>query len=203
MFTARIHGQGTVLGTGVTAGELKTDLRLALLESRGDGPQITKQTFSYLIIIMISATITILMDPLMLKMRGDPGQGICHVHSAGQCWSWSLNCGHLASPSPWSPLGHSWGQCPDRSLGEGSGTKRVVGKLGQRSKWPHLCSFHRRTRAGACRFHCLSRHSSRTAAGRCFSYLQVRAGTLEPSAVRATKRTEECLRQNPLGKGRE
>lgn len=64
----------------------RTDLGLALLKSRrGDGPQITKQTFSYLIIIMISAVITILMDPLVLKMRGDPGQGICHVHSAGQC----------------------------------------------------------------------------------------------------------------------
>lgn len=106
-----------------------------------------------------------------------------------------------ASPVTVVPTGpQRGGQCPDRSLGEGSGTKSMVGgSWGREASGLISAAFTEEQERGACRFHCLSRHSlTHGSGGRCFSYLQVRAGTLEPSAIRATKRTEECLRQNPL-----
>lgn len=133
-------------------------------------------------------------------MRGDPRQGICRVHSARQCWSWNLNSGHLPPLSLWSPLGHSGGTSALIGVWEKDpGLRDGGGKLGQRSKWPLLCSFHRRTRAGSLQ----TSLSSQTLphARQPWKMLQLPSGEgqdTEHSTVRTMKRTEECLLQNPL-----
>lgn len=88
-----------------------------------------------------------------------PRQGNWHVDPAGQCWSWNQNSGHLHPSSQLFSLCHSWGTSALRGVWEKNPVLRVWWwQLGQRSKWPNICSFHR-TRVWAWRFHCLLRHS--------------------------------------------
>lgn len=99
---------------------------------------------------MISALITILMGPLMLRWEEtqDRGSAVSTQLDSVEAETWiqviclPCHCGpHWATAGGTGALIGVWEKDP--------GLRDGGGKLGQRSKWPLLCSFHRRTRAGS------------------------------------------------------